>query len=103
MVLLWTLPALLLQLIMNVFGHQQLHIPGNNVAELLDNPIGFKDDTPIFVVGMARSGSTLIEQILSSHPDVFGAGQRLFRSILARMLACPGYVPDIHMIASAAA
>ncbi len=31
--------------------------------------------TPIFVVGMPRSGSTLIEQILSSHPDVFGAGE----------------------------
>jgi len=35
-----------------------------------------KDDpTPIFVVGMPRSGSTLIEQILSSHKDVFGAGE----------------------------
>ena len=32
-------------------------------------------DIPIFIVGMPRSGSTLIEQILASHPSVFGAGE----------------------------
>lgn len=31
--------------------------------------------TPIFIVGMPRSGTTLIEQVLSSHPDVYGAGE----------------------------
>jgi tetratricopeptide (TPR) repeat protein len=31
--------------------------------------------TPIFIVGMPRSGSTLIEQILASHSDVEGAGE----------------------------
>lgn len=30
---------------------------------------------PIFIVGMPRSGSTLAEQILSAHSDVFGAGE----------------------------
>jgi tetratricopeptide (TPR) repeat protein len=30
---------------------------------------------PVFVVGMPRSGTTLIEQILASHPDVYGAGE----------------------------
>ena len=30
---------------------------------------------PIFVVGMPRSGTTLTESILASHPDVFGAGE----------------------------
>ncbi|MDE2475565.1 MAG: tetratricopeptide repeat protein [Alphaproteobacteria bacterium] len=30
---------------------------------------------PIFIIGMPRSGTTLVEQILSSHPSVFGAGE----------------------------
>jgi Tfp pilus assembly protein PilF len=30
---------------------------------------------PIFVVGMPRSGSTLVEQILAAHPDVHGGGE----------------------------
>lgn len=34
-----------------------------------------RSDRPIFVVGMMRSGTTLTEQILSSHPAVFGAGE----------------------------
>ncbi|MDC0059670.1 sulfotransferase [Pelagibacteraceae bacterium] len=33
------------------------------------------DKTAIFIVGLPRSGTSLIEQILSSHPDVFGAGE----------------------------
>ncbi len=30
---------------------------------------------PVFIVGMPRSGTTLVEQILSSHPEVYGAGE----------------------------
>ena len=30
---------------------------------------------PIFVVGMPRSGTTLVEQIISSHHEVYGAGE----------------------------
>jgi tetratricopeptide (TPR) repeat protein len=36
---------------------------------------GFHCDTPIFVIGMPRSGTTLIEQIIASHSSVFGAGE----------------------------
>ena len=31
--------------------------------------------TPIFIVGMPRSGTTLAEQILASHPKVAGLGE----------------------------
>jgi tetratricopeptide (TPR) repeat protein len=37
---------------------------------------GEPSEIPVFVVGMMRSGTTLIEQILASHPEVFGAGER---------------------------
>jgi tetratricopeptide (TPR) repeat protein len=36
---------------------------------------GLADAKPIFIVGMPRSGSSLAEQILASHPLVFGAGE----------------------------
>ena len=32
------------------------------------------DIRPIFILGMPRSGTSLIEQIISSHPSVYGAG-----------------------------
>lgn len=37
--------------------------------------IGNESDRPIFVLGMPRSGTTLIEQILASHPEVFAGGE----------------------------
>jgi len=30
---------------------------------------------PVFIVGMPRSGTTLVEQILASHPTIYGAGE----------------------------
>jgi len=44
-------------------------------------------DIPVFVVGMPRSGTSLIEQIISSHPEAAGAGElqditRLSRKLL---------------------
>ena len=45
---------------------------------------GLDDDRPVFIVGMPRSGSTLVEQILSSHPDVYGAGEVKYLSTRAR-------------------
>ncbi len=43
--------------------------------------------TPIFIVGMPRSGTTLIEQIVSSHPEVTGGGELDFAARLGEDLA----------------
>ena len=40
--------------------------------------VGHDSAAPVFIVGMPRSGTTLTEQILASHPRVFGAGERNF-------------------------
>ncbi|MGF7131815.1 tetratricopeptide (TPR) repeat protein [Paraburkholderia sp. EB58] len=59
---------------LDLFGH----IPQFLSADLLKAKRGLGDPSasPVFIVGMPRSGSTLIEQILASHPQVFGAGER---------------------------
>ena len=36
---------------------------------------GLESEIPVFIVGLPRSGTTLIEQILASHCQVFGAGE----------------------------
>ena len=68
----------------------QLQYDENRACEMIDSIIQlfnsnfFKlrkksilkcDKIPVFIVGMPRSGTTLIEQILSSHADVFGADE----------------------------
>jgi len=37
--------------------------------------LGESSGLPIFIIGMPRSGTSLVEQILASHPEVFGAGE----------------------------
>jgi len=39
---------------------------------------GYKNFSPIFIVGMPRSGTSLVEQIIASHPKVYGGGELLF-------------------------
>ncbi len=48
----------------------------------------FADPRPVFIVGLPRSGTTLAEQIIASHPEVHGAGelaevQRIFYALPA--------------------
>jgi tetratricopeptide (TPR) repeat protein len=61
---------------------------------------GTPDTTPIFVFGMPRSGTTLVEQILASHADVFGAGELhdLDRVIMQRcgQINEPGFTETIE-------
>ena len=40
-----------------------------------DKDTGYAEETPIFILGMPRSGTSLVEQIVSSHSRVFGAGE----------------------------
>ena len=41
---------------------------------------------PVFIVGMPRSGTSLVEQILASHPEVYGAGElRTLSGIVSTM------------------
>ncbi|MCH2546833.1 MAG: sulfotransferase [Alphaproteobacteria bacterium] len=40
-----------------------------------DNQCSDREFSPIFIVGMPRSGTSLIEQILASHPQIYGAGE----------------------------
>ncbi len=57
---------LLMQRIRDVFTKDLLRAKSN---------VGHAFEAPVFVVGMPRSGTTLVEQILASHPRVFGAGE----------------------------
>jgi tetratricopeptide (TPR) repeat protein len=53
--------------------------------------IGHPSSVPVFIVGMPRSGTTLIEQILASHPRVFGGGELThFRRAVKEMRQMPG-------------
>jgi len=58
----------------------------NLAARLAQAPVA-SSDTPIFVIGMPRAGSTLVEQILSSHSRVEGIGERSLISDVKRVLA----------------
>lgn len=57
---------------------------------------GNASDLPVFVVGMPRSGTSLVEQILASHSKVFGAGELSDIDSLARKfppIVTPGTPP----------
>jgi len=61
---------------------------------------GDPSPVPIFVLGMPRSGSTLIEQILASHPQIHGAGELVdfeaaATSVLNGRDRYPECVPDL--------
>jgi Flp pilus assembly protein TadD len=58
--------------------------------------VGNDSEVPMFVVGMPRSGTTLMEQVLASHPDVFAAGELEDLTLLAQDI--PGYPASLSSI-----
>lgn len=55
--------------------------------------VGSPSELPVFIVGMPRSGTSLVEQIAASHPSVFGAGERKdIADILKRINKVPAYI-----------
>jgi tetratricopeptide (TPR) repeat protein len=55
---------------------------------------GEKSARPIFIVGMPRSGTTLVERILASHGEVYGAGElhQLYALGVERFMKVSGQV-----------
>lgn len=45
-------------------------------------------EVPVFIVGMPRSGTSLVEQVLSCHPDVYAAGE--LNDMIELVIGLPG-------------
>ena len=61
-------------------------------AGMFDGGIqGFDSPEPIFIVGMPRTGTTLVERIIGSHTGVYAAGElNNFAMELTRLAGAPG-------------
>lgn len=55
---------------------------------------GRASELPVFIVGMPRSGTSLLEQVLSSHTQIFGAGE--LADIPGIVDAVPGHSAQAH-------
>ena len=57
--------------------------------------------TPVFVLGMPRSGTSLVEQILASHPAVHGAGEmRVMQRLADGLGPSPATAPPERLVAA---
>ena len=56
------------------------------------------DDRPVFIVGMPRSGTSLVEQILACHPDLHAAGELTWIPSIVAQLEQRGHWPDLHRL-----
>ena len=59
-------------------------------------------ELPVFIIGMPRSGTSLTEQILASHPQVFGAGEPVFWDSAFEVFARTGHPSEAAANAFAA-
>ena len=95
--------------------NQRQHELENDVAirnytpQLFDRlrDAGSTDLRPVFVIGLPRSGTTLLERMLASHPEMIGIGEQSFaRSSFQRALAASGGLQEMlstHAVGTAAA
>ena len=62
---------------------------------------GSESELPVFILGMPRSGTSLVEQIVSSHPLVYGAGEivsfRRFEESIAERFSASDTIPGVHV------
>ena len=65
---------------------------------LSKKPIESLSQTPIFILGMPRSGTTLIEQIISSHSQVHGAGELTLMDHFGGSIARGDQVADLDSV-----
>ena len=73
----------------SLFGHIQRAFTLERMRH--NQGLGDPSNLPVFIIGMPRSGTTLIEQILASHPKVFGAGELgCLANEVARLLSSLG-------------
>lgn len=70
-----------------VTAHVDTMVAALGAGRLHPDPGAHGKEGPIFVVGLPRSGSTLVEQILSSHPDVEGTSELPTMMMIAQRLA----------------
>ena len=56
--------------------------------------------TPIFILGMPRSGTTLVEQIVSSHSEVTGAGELNYVSQFGDKVSCRSNNPTLEAVSA---
>jgi tetratricopeptide (TPR) repeat protein len=58
--------------------------------------VGDPSPQPVFILGMPRSGTTLVEQILASHPKVWALGENpFFHQTIARVCGTPTVPPAL--------
>jgi tetratricopeptide (TPR) repeat protein len=82
------------------YDEAKMHSVFERVRSLFDRGLlqarsgaGCLSPVPVFVVGMPRSGTTLVEQILASHPAVYGAGEiQDFGRLLSQLVTTPAGV-----------
>jgi len=89
-------------LIQKIFATNK-YVPEINVNENLKDKL--KAKRPIFIIGMPRSGTTLVEQIISSHKKIYGADEmstlsNLISEILKKLSKNNSYELDNKSILS---